>query len=249
MFNPFSSFHPCFHPLSPGSCFWLQRGTVIYNRLVELIRKHYAVLGYLEVITPNIYLSKLWQISGHWDHYKDAMFSFGCEDEEFALKPMNCPGHCLLFKSQGRSYRNLPIRFAEFGVLHRNELSGALHGLTRVRRFVQDDSHIYCTEAQIEGVLAFMRNIYDNFKFDISVVLSTRNEKKYMGDLATRERAENTLRKVLTESKSRSASTPATPHSTARRSTSPSRTRSGGRTRSRRSSSTSSSSSGSSSSI
>lgn len=193
-----------FHVLSPGSCFWLPHGTRIYNKLVDMIKTEYRQLGYQEVITPNIYLSALWETSGHWQHYKDDMFVFDCEKQTFALKPMNCPGHCVMFASKGRSYRELPLRYAEFGVLHRNELTGALHGLTRVRRFVQDDSHIFCTMDQIDqevnGVLSFMKKVYDIFGFTIHVALSTRNEKKYVGDLETWNRAEAMLTKVLENS-------------------------------------------------
>lgn len=101
------------------------------------------------MITPNMYNSKLWEISGHWKHYAENMFSFEVEKEQFALKPMNCPGHCLIFDSTTRSWRDLPLRFADFGVLHRNEISGALSGLTRVRRFQQDDAHIFCAPSQV----------------------------------------------------------------------------------------------------
>jgi threonyl-tRNA synthetase len=138
-----------FHELSPGSCFFTPRGTSIYNTLIEFLKSEYRKRGFNEVITPNIYNSKLWMTSGHWDHYSENMFSFDIEKETFALKPMNCPGHCLLFDSSTRSWRDLPLRFADFGVLHRNELSGALSGLTRVRRFQQDDAHIFCTQVQV----------------------------------------------------------------------------------------------------
>ncbi|KAK6492559.1 threonine--tRNA ligase 1 [Huso huso] len=139
-----------FHDLSPGSCFFLPKGAFIYNALIEFIRNEYQKRGFQEVVTPNIYNSKLWQTSGHWQHYSDNMFSFEVEKEIFALKPMNCPGHCLMFDNRPRSWRELPLRLADFGVLHRNELSGALTGLTRVRRFQQDDAHIFCTMEQIE---------------------------------------------------------------------------------------------------
>ncbi|KAL7712739.1 putative threonine--tRNA ligase [Entamoeba marina] len=192
-----------FHTLSPGSCFWLPHGTRIYNTLVQLIRDEYKVLGYEEVITPNMFLSTLWETSGHWQHYKDDMFSFECEKQTFALKPMNCPGHCVLYSSRKRSYRELPLRYAEFGVLHRNELSGALHGLTRVRRFVQDDAHIFCTMEQIEqevgGVIQFMKRVYSIFGFKTDIAISTRNEKKFMGELSIWNNAEETLKKVLND--------------------------------------------------
>ncbi|KTG38139.1 hypothetical protein cypCar_00021484 [Cyprinus carpio] len=120
-----------FHDLSPGSCFFLPKGAYIYNTLIEFIRSEYRKRGFQEVVTPNIYNSKLWQTSGHWQHYSENMFSFEVEKEIFALKPMNCPGHCLMFDHRPRSWRELPLRLADFGVLHRNELSGALTGLTR----------------------------------------------------------------------------------------------------------------------
>ncbi|ELP84862.1 threonyl-tRNA synthetase, cytoplasmic, putative [Entamoeba invadens IP1] len=192
-----------FHTLSPGSCFWLPHGTRIYNKLIDMMRSEYRVLGYQEVIAPNIFLSDLWKTSGHWQHYKDDMFSFECEKQTFALKPMNCPGHCLMFASRKRSYRELPMRLAEFGVLHRNELTGALHGLTRVRRFVQDDSHIFCTfdqiEPEVDGVLALMKKIYAIFGFKTDIALSTRNEKKFMGEVETWNKAEDMLKKVLND--------------------------------------------------
>lgn len=138
-----------FHELSPGSCFFTDKGAIIYNALMDFIRSEYRKRGFKEVITPNIYNVELWKTSGHWQHYAENMFSFDIEKETFALKPMNCPGHCLLFDSTVRSWKDLPLRFADFGVLHRNEISGALSGLTRVRRFVQDDAHIFCTSKQV----------------------------------------------------------------------------------------------------
>ena len=138
-----------FHELSPGSCFFLPHGQRIYNTLQSFLRSEYWKRGYEEVGTPNMYNSKLWETSGHWQHYKDDMFTFAIEKDQFGLKPMNCPGHCLMFKHRERSYRELPWRVADFGVLHRNEFSGALSGLTRVRRFQQDDTHIFCTQEQV----------------------------------------------------------------------------------------------------
>lgn len=138
-----------FHDLSPGSCFFLPHGTIIYNALQAFLRSEYWKRGYQEVMTPNMYNSSLWKQSGHWQHYQDGMFIFDVEKDKWGLKPMNCPGHCLLFGHRERSYRELPMRIADFGVLHRNEASGALTGLTRVRRFQQDDTHIFCTEEQV----------------------------------------------------------------------------------------------------
>jgi threonyl-tRNA synthetase len=139
----------------------------VYNKLIGFIRNQYWSRGYQEVITPNIFNMHLWEISGHAQHYKDDMFTFDVEGQEWGMKPMNCPGHCLMFGHRLRSYRELPIRLADFGVLHRNEISGALTGLTRVRRFQQDDAHIFCRQDQIKsevlGALDFMRFVYTTF--------------------------------------------------------------------------------------
>lgn len=189
-----------FNELSPGSAFWLPHGTKIYNALVDLIRSEYRQRGYDEVITPNMYNSKLWETSGHWVNYKENMFQVEVEKETFALKPMNCPGHCLLFKSRERSYRDLPWRVADFGVLHRNEYSGALSGLTRVRRFQQDDAHIFCQADQVEdeisGVFEFLSKVYGIFGFDFKMELSTRPDN-YIGDLETWNNAEKSLENSL----------------------------------------------------
>uniref|UniRef100_A0ABI7WEP3 threonine--tRNA ligase n=1 Tax=Felis catus TaxID=9685 RepID=A0ABI7WEP3_FELCA len=143
-----------FHDLSPGSCFFLPRGAFIYNTLMDFIREEYHQRNFTEVLSPNMYNSRLWETSGHWQHYSENMFTFDIEKDTFALKPMNCPGHCLMFAHRPRSWREMPIRFADFGVLHRNELSGTLSGLTRVRRFQQDDAHIFCTvEQQLQNSL------------------------------------------------------------------------------------------------
>uniref|UniRef100_A0A8D0DS31 threonine--tRNA ligase n=1 Tax=Salvator merianae TaxID=96440 RepID=A0A8D0DS31_SALMN len=182
-----------FHDLSPGSCFFLPKGAYIYNTLIEFIRSEYRKRGFQEVVSPNIYNSKLWVTSGHWQHYSTNMFSFEAEKEIFALKPMNCPGHCLMFDHRPRSWRELPLRMADFGVLHRNELSGTLTGLTRVRRFQQDDAHIFCAMEQIEGeiknCLEFLRAVYDVFGFSFKLNLSTRPEK-YLGDIEVWNQAE-----------------------------------------------------------
>eukprot|EP01122_Echinamoeba_exundans_P016199 TRINITY_DN8139_c0_g1_i1.p1 TRINITY_DN8139_c0_g1~~TRINITY_DN8139_c0_g1_i1.p1 ORF type:complete len:760 (+),score=99.11 TRINITY_DN8139_c0_g1_i1:49-2328(+) len=205
-----------FHPYSPGSAFFLPRGAKIYNKLVEFIRREYRKRGYVEVITPNIFNKDLWVTSGHWDNYKDNMFVVDLEEPhehghehghdhsvQFGLKPMNCPGHCLIFDSTMRSYRELPVRLADFGVLHRNELSGALTGLTRVRRFQQDDAHIFCTQAQIRteihNALDFMKSVYGTFGFtEFHVNLSTRPEANYLGELSQWDEAESALKEALT---------------------------------------------------
>ncbi|KAG8452391.1 hypothetical protein GDO86_004261, partial [Hymenochirus boettgeri] len=182
-----------FHELSPGSCFFLPKGAYLYNQLIAFIREEYRKRGFQEVVTPNVYNSKLWQTSGHWQHYSENMFSFEVEKEIFALKPMNCPGHCLMFDHRPRSWRELPLRMADFGVLHRNELSGALTGLTRVRRFQQDDAHIFCTMEQIEdeikSCLDFLRSVYNVFGFTFKLNLSTRPEQ-YLGDIEVWNQAE-----------------------------------------------------------
>ncbi|KAJ4711144.1 threonine--tRNA ligase, mitochondrial [Melia azedarach] len=190
------------HPLSPGSWFFLPLGTRVYNKLMEFIRKQYWDRGYQEVISPNMYNMKLWETSGHAANYKENMFLIDIEKQEFGLKPMNCPGHCLMFDHKVRSYRELPLRLADFGVLHRNEASGALTGLTRVRRFQQDDAHIFCRESQIKdevrGVLEFIDYVYTIFGFTYELKLSTRPEK-YLGDLAAWEKAEAALTDALNE--------------------------------------------------
>lgn len=189
-----------FHELSPGSCFFSPRGAFIYNTLIEFIREEYRKRGFQEVVTPNVYNTKLWQTSGHWQHYAENMFIFEVEKEKYALKPMNCPGHCLMFGHTTRSWRELPLRMADFGVLHRNELSGALTGLTRVRRFQQDDAHIFCApesiQAEMKGCLDFLSAIYETFGFEFQLRLSTRPEK-YLGDVALWDKAEEQLKGSL----------------------------------------------------
>ena len=189
-----------FHNLSPGSCFWYQPGAHIYNKLVEFIRNQYKVRGYQEVISPNIYNLKLWKTSGHYKNYKENLFLMKVENQGFGLKPMNCPGHCLMFDNVARSYKELPIRMADFGVLHRNEISGALSGLTRVRRFQQDDAHIFCRYDQIMNevlcFLDFMSYVYDIFGFKYDLFLSTRPEKK-LGSTKLWDMAEQSLTDAL----------------------------------------------------
>ena len=189
-----------FHELSPGSCFFLPRGARIYNTLVTFIRAEYTKRGFQEVVTPNMYNTKLWERSGHWQNYQENMFSFDVEGEKFALKPMNCPGHCLMFGLRTRSHRELPLRLADFGVLHRNELSGALTGLTRVRRFQQDDAHIFCAPEQIkqeiEGAFDFLKHVYTIFGFGLTMALSTRPEK-FLGDVEVWNKAEKQLEEAL----------------------------------------------------
>lgn len=191
-----------FDTLTPGSAFLLPYGARIYNKLQEFLRIEYRKRGFDEVVSPNIYNSELWKTSGHWQNYSENMFRFECEGLEFALKPMNCPGHCVMFGHRTRSYRELPIRFADFGVLHRNELSGALTGMTRVRRFQQDDAHVFCRKDQVKDeILAcidFMNFVYGVFGFTFDMELSTRPEK-YIGEIATWDHAEQQLTDVLNE--------------------------------------------------
>ncbi|KAK8131040.1 hypothetical protein PG984_007478 [Apiospora sp. TS-2023a] len=192
-----------FDEMSPGSAMWLPHGARIYNTLLEYIRQQYWKRGYEEVITPNIFNSELWKQSGHWNYYKDDMFVIESEENtKFALKPMNCPGHCRLFGHRERSHRELPWRVADFGVLHRNEASGALSGLTRVRRFQQDDAHIFCREDQIKsemhGLFDFLQEMYGLLGMTFKLKLSTRPEK-YMGEIETWDKAEEALRQSLDE--------------------------------------------------
>ncbi|XP_072316147.1 threonine--tRNA ligase 1, cytoplasmic [Eucyclogobius newberryi] len=168
-----------FSDISPGSCFFLPKGAHIYNTLTDFIKREYQKRGFTEVVTPTLYSTALWERSGHWEHYSENMFTVTSEGSQtYALKPMNCPAHCLMFEHRVRSWRELPLRWADFGALHRNELSGALGGLTRVRRFCQDDAHIFCTPDQLEeeivACLDFVRTVYQVFGFTFQCLLSTR---------------------------------------------------------------------------
>ncbi|XP_036699248.1 threonine--tRNA ligase 2, cytoplasmic isoform X1 [Balaenoptera musculus] len=191
-----------FHDLSPGSCFFLPRGAFVYNTLMDFIREEYHRRSFMEVLSPNVYSSKLWETSGHWQHYSDNMFTFDIDKDTFALKPMNCPGHCLMFAHRPRSWREMPIRFADFGALHRNEPLGTLSGLTRVRRFQQDDAHIFCTVEQIEeeikGCLQFLQSVYSTFGFSFQLNLSTRPEN-FLGEVEIWDEAEKQLQNSLME--------------------------------------------------
>ena len=176
-----------FHPEAPASPFFHPKGTQVYNELVTYIRELYFKYGYSEVITPQILDVALWKTSGHYDNYAENMYFTTAEEREYAVKPMNCPGHCIMYGSQKHSYRDLPIRYADFGRLHRYERSGVTHGLTRVRTFCQDDAHIYCTPEQIKGEMAafleLLKEVYDTFGFEgMRVALSTRPEKRLGSD-------------------------------------------------------------------
>ncbi|KAK9236015.1 hypothetical protein V1525DRAFT_380332 [Lipomyces kononenkoae] len=196
------------NPLTPGSVFLLPHGTRIYNKLLAFMRAQLKVFGFEEVISPIIYRKSLWETSGHWEKYKEDMFEVGGRNEEtkeeYGLKPMNCPGHCLMYAAAERSYRELPIRYADFSPLHRNEASGSLTGLTRVRRFHQDDGHIFCrpdqVQREIKASIKLVDNVYKIFKIpSYRLLLSTRPEQ-YIGTIQEWDQAESSLREALDES-------------------------------------------------
>ena len=218
-----------FHEASPGSPYLLPHGTRIYNALVSRMKNEVRVRGYDEVVTPLVFKPEVWKVSGHWDKYADDMYAVaplshldepqpdhqpgsggcGCDDEPaeasdgaevFGLKPMNCPSHCLIFASKLRSYKDLPIRFADFSPLHRNEVAGALSGLTRVRKFAQDDGHVFCGTEDVEGeiadTLAFIQQLYGSLGFEVRIKLSTRPEMSIGSDKVWEE-AESGLESAL----------------------------------------------------
>ena len=186
---------------APGMVFWHPKGWVIWQQVEQYMRRVYQDNGYQEIRCPQILARSLWEKSGHWENYKDNMFTTESEKHDFAIKPMNCPGHIQVFNSDLRSYRDLPLRYGEFGSCHRNEPSGALHGIMRVRGFVQDDGHIFCTEEQIKSECVDFNRlalaVYDDFGFrDIAIKIALRPEKR-IGSDETWERAENALREAL----------------------------------------------------
>ncbi|MBI4517975.1 MAG: threonine--tRNA ligase [Deltaproteobacteria bacterium] len=188
------------HPIAPGSPFFHAKGAVIYNALVDYMRSLYRRYGYTEVITPLIYKTELWKTSGHYQAFREDMFLIKLEEEEYGVKPMNCPGHCYLFATRKHSYRDLPIRYADFSRLHRFEQSGTLTGLTRVRAMTQDDAHIYCTpeqlDAELQQFIAMVREVYGAFGFErIEVTLQTRPEK-FLGRVELWQAAEAALHRV-----------------------------------------------------
>ena len=191
-----------FSDLSPGSPFWQPPGMAVWNELTDMWRKENVDRGYREVKTPILYDVELWKQSGHWDVYRDNMYFTEVEDNPMGLKPMNCPAHVQIYKSERRSYRDLPIRYAEQGLVHRHEPSGTLHGLLRVRHITQDDAHIFCTEEQIpeevQRCLDFGFAIYDMFGFEPRLELSTRPEKR-VGEESMWDRAEAALEKALVD--------------------------------------------------
>jgi threonyl-tRNA synthetase len=189
-----------FHPEAPATPFFHPRGASVYNALVAYVRGLYARYEYDEVVTPQILDVSLWKRSGHYDHYRENMYFTEVDGREYGVKPMNCPTHCLMFSEGRHSYRDLPMRLADFGRLHRYELSGATAGLTRVRSFCQDDAHIFCTPEQVRqevaGVVSMILETYALFGFDVSIALSTRPPVR-AGDDALWEAAETALRAAL----------------------------------------------------
>jgi threonyl-tRNA synthetase len=175
-----------FSETAPGSAFWFPAGTEVFNALVAMSREMGRPRGYTEVKTPQLFDRSLWETSGHWEKYREHMFTTESEDRPMAIKPMNCPGHCQLYSLRRHSYRDLPVRYSEPGLLHRNEPSGTLHGLLRVRHFAQDDGHIFCTEDQIQqevaGVLEFAFATYAVFGLEVRLELSTRPEQRIGSD-------------------------------------------------------------------
>jgi threonyl-tRNA synthetase len=189
-----------FSDIAPGMVFWHNNGLIIRNKLIEYWREEQNKLGYLEIQTPQIMDKKLWQISGHWEKYKENIFISEYEKRDFALKPMNCPGAMLVYKSKPKSYKELPLRMAEIGIVHRQELSGVLSGLFRVIQFTQDDAHIFSTEKkleeEIENIINLIDKFYKTFRFEYHVELSTRPEKK-IGDEKLWNKAEKILQDIL----------------------------------------------------
>ena len=190
-----------FDPAAPASPFFLPKGTVLYNLLIDYIREMYGRYGYQEVMTPQIFESGLWRRSGHYENYKENMFFVEIDEREFGVKPMNCPSHALIYGSTLHSYRDLPVRLADFGRLHRYERSGVTHGLTRVRSFAQDDAHIFCRPDQVQSeVTAFIDMVHETFTIfgfdDVHVMLSLRPEKR-VGTDEMWDRAEAALTSAI----------------------------------------------------
>jgi threonyl-tRNA synthetase len=189
-----------FSDVSPGAAFWLPAGTAMWNALVAVSREMGSEHGYTEVKTPLIFDAELWKTSGHWGKYKENMFTVQVEDREMGVKPMNCPGHAHLYAGQRHSYRDLPVRYSEPGLLHRNEPSGVLHGLLRVRHFAQDDAHIFCTDEQVQdelkGCLEMAFETYALFDLEVRLELSTRPEQRSGSDEIW-DRAEGELTHAL----------------------------------------------------
>ncbi len=193
-----------FHGEAPGMVFFHGKGTIIWNELLKYWREEHKKAGYEEIRTPVVLNKRLWEQSGHWDYYKENMFLTNIEGQEYALKPMNCPGGILVYKSKVRSYKELPLRMGEIGLVHRNELSGVLAGMFRVRAFFQDDAHVYCTEKtlkqEIKKIILLSDKIYKKFGFEYYVELSTKPEKA-MGDPKLWAKAEKELADAMKELK------------------------------------------------
>jgi threonyl-tRNA synthetase len=190
---------------APGMVFWHPKGWIVWQQIEQYMRQKFVEHGYQEVRTPAVMDRSMWEKSGHWENYRDNMFTTSSENRDYAVKPMNCPGHVQIFNSGLHSYRDLPLRLAEFGSCHRNEPSGALHGIMRVRGFTQDDAHIFCTEDQIEAEVAdfivMLQKCYADFGFDdVLVKLSTRPEKR-VGSDESWDKAETALAAALDKSK------------------------------------------------
>ncbi len=190
-----------FHEEGPGFPFWHPKGTILYNELENFIRNENKKRGYGEIKTPIVLNKKLWETSGHWEKFKENMYFTEIDEQEFAIKPMNCPGGMLIYKDKLHSYRDLPIRYAEFGLVHRHELSGVLHGLFRVRSFVQDDAHSYCSPEQLNDeiiqMVDYAIDIYEKFGFnEYEIFIATRPEK-YIGEDAVWEKATAALENAL----------------------------------------------------
>lgn len=190
---------------APGMVFWHPKGWVVWQQVEQYMRDIFRNNGYLEIRTPSVLDKGLWERSGHWENFRENMFVTQAEDREFSVKPMNCPGHVQVFKQGLKSYRDLPLRLAEFGSCHRNEPSGALHGIMRVRAFTQDDAHIFCTESQVQDeavqFIDLLQKVYNDFGFnDILVKLSTRPAKR-VGSEEQWDKAEEALRSALNHKK------------------------------------------------
>jgi threonyl-tRNA synthetase len=192
-----------FHQWAPGAAFWLPKGTMLYNTLAGYMREVLFPAGYVEVKTPLVFNKALWETSGHWSHYRQNMFLIDSEGEEMGMKAMNCPGHMLVFGGEMRSYRDLPLRFHEQTPLHRNEASGVLSGLTRVRQFSQDDAHCFVAQEQIgeevERLLGLIQRVYKDFNLQYEAKLSTR-PPEFLGEIATWDSAEAQLKMALDKS-------------------------------------------------
>lgn len=192
------------HKYAPGAAFWLPKGWTLYKTLIEFIRSKIDPEGYQEISTPVMIKSKLYQESGHWQHFQEFIFNLKIENEDYSLKPMNCPEAALIFQSKTRSYNDLPLRLSEFGILYRNELSGVLGGLLRVRQFVIDDAHLFVRPDQIQEeitkLIKLVADVYQSLGFEPRFYLATRPDKA-MGDVKTWKEAESDLEKALKDNK------------------------------------------------